>query len=132
MDVEYIQKKIEDSLFDFVDKILNYEGCSVKSRIKYYNEITSFVEDNVVSCEFKSKNTELEDEISELENMIDECRYTFDNVKSDAVNSFQDILHKINHVDNDSIISMINCIDSIETIAQNSIREIDDYLIEDW
>lgn len=123
MDINIIQKNIEDSLFDFIDKILNKEECFEKSRIKYYNEITSFVS-NIITYEITLKNSELEDEINDLENRISDYNFTLDNLKSDMIDSFQDILTEIKHVDKDSMISMCNCIENIEAISKESINNI--------
>ena len=123
MDINIIQKNIEDSLFDFIDKILNKEECFEKSRIKYYNEITSFVS-NIITYEITLKNSELEDEINDLENRISDYNFTLDNLKSDMIDSFQDILTEIKNVDKDSMISMCNCIENIEAISKESINNI--------
>lgn len=123
MDINIIQKNIEDLLFDFIDEILNKEECSEKSRIKYYNEITSFVS-NIITYEITLKNSELEDEINDLENRISDYNFTLENLKSDMIDSFQDILTEIKHVDKDSMISMCDCIENIEVISKESINNI--------
>ena len=61
MDIDYLHKNVEDKMFDFIDRLFLSNKTPVDSRTKFYNEITGFVEDEMMSV--------IEDSIVELKKL---------------------------------------------------------------
>ena len=125
MEINCIQKEIEDSIFNFIDNELkSIHALNVPSRTVVYNEVVNFVEDKIISLfeneydvdEVFMENEELEEQVYNLQN-------GFEDLKSDVADDFESIQSYLEDVDTDSVSSMQDVINKLREFVKYKDKE---------
>ena len=126
MELNCIQKEIEDSIFDFIDNELKpIQSLNVTSRMVVYNEVVKFVEDKIIS-HFENEECDIDDvviENEELEEEVYNLHNGFEDLKSDVADDFESIQSYLEDVDTDSVSSMQDVIDKLREFVKYKDKE---------
>ena len=114
MEINCIQKEIEDSIFDFIDNELkSIHTLNVPSRTVVYNEVTNFVENKISSL---YENEELGEQVYNLQN-------GFEELKSNVADDFESIQSYLEDADTDSVSSMQDVINKLREFVKHKDEE---------
>ena len=126
MELDYIQKEIENSLFDFIDDELKpIHTLNIPSRTVVYNEVVNFVEDKIIS-RFKNEEYDIDElviENEELEEQVYNLQNGFEELKSDVADDFESIQSYLEDVDTDSVSSMQDVINKLREKYKDKDKE---------
>lgn len=125
MELDCIQKEIENSIFNFIDdELKSIHALNVPSRTVVYNEVVNFVEDKIIShFENEYDVDEIAIENEELEEQLYNFRNGFENLKSDIGDDFESIQSYLEDVDTDSVSSMQDVINKLREFIKYKDRE---------
>ena len=133
MELDCIQKEIENSIFNFIDdELKEIHALLVPSRTVVYNEVVNFVEDKIIS-HFENEEYDVDEiviENEELEEQVYNLQNGFENLKSDIADDFESIQSYLEDVDTDSVSSMQDVINKLREFVKykdEEYRNIDIY-----
>ena len=133
MELDCIQKEIENSIFNFIDdELKSIHALNVPSRTVVYNEVVNFVEDKIISL-FKNEDYDIDEVIienDELEEQLYDLQNGFEDLKSDVADDFESIQSYLEDVDTDSVSSMQDIINKLREFVKykdEEYRNIDIY-----
>lgn len=126
MELNCIQKEIEDSIFNFIDdELKTIHNLHVPSRTVVYNEVVNFVEDKIIS-HFENEECDIDDiviENEELEEEVYNLHNGFEELKSDVADDFESIQSYLEDVDTDSVSSMQDVINKLREFVKHKDEE---------
>ena len=126
MELNYIKKQIEDSIFNFIDdELKSIHTLNVPSRTVVYNEVINFVEDKIISL-FENEEYDVDEiviENEDLEELVYNLRNGFEDLKSDVVDDFESIQCYLEDVDTDSVSSMQNVMYKLKEFVKYKDKE---------
>lgn len=126
MELDCIQKEIENSIFNFIDdELKSIHALNVSSRTVVYNEVVNFVEDKIISF-FENEDYNIDEvaiENEELEEQLYNFRNGFEDLKSDVGDDFESIQSYLEDVDTDSISSMQDVINKLREFVKYKDKE---------
>lgn len=126
MELNCIQKEIENSIFNFIDdELKEIHTLLVPSRTVVYNEVVNFVEDKIIS-HFENEECDFDEvaiENEELEGLVYDLRNEFEDLKSDVADDFESIQSYLEDVDTDSIGSMLYVINKLREFVKHKDEE---------
>ena len=126
MELDCIQKEIENSLFNFIDDEVNpIHTLNIPSRTVVYNEVVNFVEDKIIS-RFKNEEYDIDElviENEELEEQVYNLQNGFEELKSDVADDFESIQSYLEDVDTDSVSSMQDVINKLREKYKDKDKE---------
>ena len=103
MDIDYLHKSVENKMFDFIDRLFLSNETPVSSRTKFYNEITGFVEDEIMSVIENSivDAEEVAGERDDLEMQLEECSSNLSQLKSEVMDFLDDVDSELTSISSD-------------------------------
>lgn len=117
MELNYIKKEIENSIFNFIDdELKSIHTLNVPSRTVVYNEVVNFIEDKIISL-FENEECDIDEvviENEELEEQVYNLRNGFEDLKSDVADDFESIQSCLEDADTDSVSSMQDVINKLK------------------
>ena len=126
MELDCIQKEIENSIFNFIDdELKSIHALNVPSRTVVYNEVVNFVEDKIISL-FKNEDYDIDEVIienDELEEQLYDLQNGFEDLKSDVADDFESIQSYLEDVDTDSVNSMQDVINKLREFVKYKDKE---------
>lgn len=126
MEIDCIQKEIENSLFNFIDdELKSIYALNVPSRMVVYNEVVNFVEDKIIS-HFENEKYDIDEvviENEELEEQVYNFQNGFKELKSDVADDFDSIQSYLEDVDTDSVSSMQDVINKLRNFVKYKDKE---------
>ena len=133
MELNCIQKEIENSLFNFIDDELKpIHTLNIPSRTVIYNDVVNFVEDKIISL-FENEEYDIDEvviENEELGEQVYNLQNGFEDLKSDVADDFESIQSYLEDVDTDSVSSMQDVINKLREFVKykdEEYRNIDIY-----
>lgn len=98
MDIGIVQKRIEDTIFGFIETDLkNISIPNISARTIVYNEVVNLVEKIIPMTQDISQD-DLETELEEAEESLDNVCNSFDNLKDDATDALSEIRDRIDDI----------------------------------
>ena len=126
MEINCIQKEIENSIFNFIDNELkSIHALNVPSRTVVYNEVVNFVEDKIISL-FENEDYDIDEvviENEELEGQVYNLQNGFKDLKSDIADDFESIQCYLEDADTDSVSSMQNVMYKLKEFVKDKDKE---------
>lgn len=129
MEVNCIQKEIENSLFNFIDdELKSIHTLNIPSRTVVYNEVVNFVEDKIISLFENNEEYDIDiDEVvienEELEEQVYNLQNGFEELKSDVADDFESIQSYLEDADTDSVGSMQDVINKLREFVKYKDKE---------
>ena len=124
MDIDYLHKKVEDRMFDFIDRLFLSNRTPVSSRTKFYNEITGFVEDEMMSV-IKDSVVDAEEvtgERDDLETQLEECSSNLSQLKSEVMDFLDDVDSELTSISSDLEDTEVK--DDVDDLQKKILREM--------
>lgn len=126
MELDCIQKEIENSIFNFIDDELKLiHSLNVPSRMVVYNEVINFVEDKIISL-FENEEYDIDEVVMENEELgeqVYDLQNGFETLKSDVADDFESIQSYLENVDTDSVSSMQDVINKLREFVKYKDKE---------
>lgn len=124
MDIDYLHKNVEDKMFDFIDRLFLSNKTPVDSRTKFYNEITGFVEDEMMSVIENSivDAEEVASEKDDLEMQLEECSSDLSQLKSEVMDFLDDVDSELTSISSDMEDTEVK--DDVDDLQKKILREM--------
>lgn len=124
MDIDYLHKKVEDKMFDFIDRLFLSNRTPISSRTKFYNEITDFVEDEMMSVINDSimDAEEVAGERDDLEMQLEECSSNLSQLKSEVMDFLDDVDSELTSISSDLKDTEVQ--DDVDDLQKKILREM--------
>lgn len=124
MDIDYLHKKVEDRMFNFIDRLFLSNRTPVSSRTEFYNEITGFVEDEMMSVIEDSimDAEEVAGERDDLEMELEECSSNLSQLKSEVMNFLDDVDSELTSISSDLEDTEVK--DDVDDLQKKILREM--------